>query len=682
MTYNTNNPLGSNDFRDLSDNAEYFDKYVGGPQPAYPNRFGALKLSIEGQQQAFISAQNGRQSQFEAQLGAMGYTWVGDYGPGLLFTSRNQYMVRDGVPYAVDNTTTLPYTSTGNWALEVSKFKVINIDDILRTDFAQPDGVALANGAIRVFDTVAALRAADISKPATSAQCLGYYAKGDGGGGPVRYLVTGQPGGTFVDNGGSVVVPTGGTGSAAWLWAYSGPINLKWFGGTTNPLIDNAPIILKAVQNGTTLLIPRGDTFAVSGVMILNKSNFRVTGGGTLRLMDASNKPVLGATDCTSFAFDGMRINGNKLNQTETVERNNGSCLFAYRCADFDISNNFAEDGYSGAMVLAVDNAANPTEVKTNGRIKYNTLINGGVVGGLPAMLCDGIFANSDNTEIVGNIIDGVTDYGIAADYSRKLIIDKNIVRNAAFVHIGCVGGKTWQITNNILDGAGVGIVVSLSGNPPSAPYLSDDILIAGNQIANVVAVGALLGDGIFVDPSATNVKIRNNSVRNGTRGIASSATGIIMTDNDVTDMTGRGIFASGAGSFLSGNTSLRCAGGDYYGDVLSDKTLLENAPTNGFAASSLQNSWLDYGVPYDTVGYRRQAGICRLRGVAKSGTVGAIIFTLPVAYRPKTTERWAIPGDSAGGVAQIIVNTDGTVRHVSGPVTEVHLKNISFAVA
>ena len=53
MAYNTNNPLGSNDFRDLSDNATNFDNYANGPQPAYPNRFGAQKLSIEGQQQAF-----------------------------------------------------------------------------------------------------------------------------------------------------------------------------------------------------------------------------------------------------------------------------------------------------------------------------------------------------------------------------------------------------------------------------------------------------------------------------------------------------------------------------------------------------------------------------------------------------------------------------------------------------
>lgn len=136
MAYNTSNPVGSSDFRDLSDNAVNFDKFSVGSDPAYPNRLGVLKLSIEGMNQEFNNAQDGRQALFETQLGAMGYTWLADYGPGLVFTSRNQYMVRDGLAYAVANSTTLPYTTTGNWATEVSKFKAISIDDILRADLA------------------------------------------------------------------------------------------------------------------------------------------------------------------------------------------------------------------------------------------------------------------------------------------------------------------------------------------------------------------------------------------------------------------------------------------------------------------------------------------------------------------------------------------------------------------
>lgn len=535
-------------------------------------------------------------------------------------------------------------------------------------------------GVTRNVDTIADLKALSMSRN-QRAKVLGYYARGDGGGGPDRYAVTGQPAGTFVENGYSVILPSGGDGSAAWLWAYSGPINLKWCGGNTNAAVDNAPIILKVVQNGVDLVIPRGDTFSVSGVMITGKSNFTVSGGGKLRLMNASNKPVLGATSCTSFKFKGNLIDGNKANQTELVQRNNGACLFAYLCADYEISDNVADNGYSGAVIVCVDNAADPTVLKTNGRVNNNTLTNGGVAGG--ALLCDGIFCNSDNTEIVGNTIDGMTDYGIAGDYSRNLFISRNNIRNVAFVHIGVVGGKTWKISENILDGAGGGIFVTLSGNPATAPYVSDDILIESNQISNVVAQNGVAGDGIFIDPSATNIKIRDNGVRNGTRGIAAPGPAVSVTDNDVTDMTGRGLFVSGAGSFISGNKTLRVTGGNYYGDVISDKTLIEESPTSGINAPALLNNWVSYGAPYDAAGYFRQGGEVRLRGVVKDGnTGGAPIFILPLGYRPKSTERWVIPGSSAAVTCLITIDTSGNVIHVSGAVTEVHLKNISFVVA
>lgn len=537
-------------------------------------------------------------------------------------------------------------------------------------------------GVSRKVDTVADLRALSMTRN-QRAQPLGYYVKGDGGGGPSRIAMTGQPPGTYVDNGGSVIVPNGGDGSEAWVFEHIGKINIQWFGGTTNPAVDNTAFALTAVKDGVKLIIPRGKTFSTSGIMFMNKSNFVVTGGGTLRLMNASNKPVLGATDCAGFSFDGVRIDGNKTNQTETVQRNNGSCLFAYRCSDFNIVNNYAENGYSGAMVLAVDNAGDPTELRTNGRIKYNTLVNGGVVGGLPAMLCDGIFANSDNTEIVGNIIDGMTDYGIAGDYSRNLTIDRNVIRNIAFVCIGAVGAKTWKITNNILSKAGGGVFVTLSGNPSTAPYVSDDVLIAGNQISQVVQQNGVNGDSIFVDPSATNVKIRGNGARDGYRGIACSGPNVSVTDNDVTDMTNRGLFVSGAGSFICGNKTLRCVSGNYFGDTISDKTLIEDAPASGIAAVGLLNGWVNFGAPYQTAGYSRQSGRTALRGVIKSGSTGGVtMYVLPLGYRPLEPIRAFVPGDSAGGIANILIDIAGNVIHQSGPVSEVHLANVTFVTA
>lgn len=158
MAYNTNNPLGSNDFRDLSDNAVNFDKFSVGSDPAYLNRFGALKLSIEGMNQEFNNAQDGRTAAFQQFLADAAFVFIGDYTGGLTFSNRSQYTIRDGVPYRLAPSATLPYTTTGNWALEVANFTPINSDDILRQDLAASGGSALVmDGSMTVAARLAAI---------------------------------------------------------------------------------------------------------------------------------------------------------------------------------------------------------------------------------------------------------------------------------------------------------------------------------------------------------------------------------------------------------------------------------------------------------------------------------------------------------------------------------------------
>ena len=57
-----------------------------------------------------------------------------------------------------------------------------------------------------------------------------YHTTSGDGGALMFYGVTGAAPGTYVDDGGVVIVPTGGDGSAAWLGVYSGQVNVRWFG--------------------------------------------------------------------------------------------------------------------------------------------------------------------------------------------------------------------------------------------------------------------------------------------------------------------------------------------------------------------------------------------------------------------------------------------------------------------
>ncbi|MCP4197086.1 MAG: hypothetical protein GY762_08030, partial [Proteobacteria bacterium] len=139
MPYNTNNPLGSKDPRDLYDNATNFDNYANGPDPMYPNRFGVQKLSIEGMNQQFDAAQTGPDEQFQAALLATGFVDIGNYAAGLTITARNQVFAYNGLFYSAGPGLALPYTLTGNWAAEGSNF-LLRADAPLRADLAASSG--------------------------------------------------------------------------------------------------------------------------------------------------------------------------------------------------------------------------------------------------------------------------------------------------------------------------------------------------------------------------------------------------------------------------------------------------------------------------------------------------------------------------------------------------------------
>jgi len=87
---------------------------------------------------------------------------------------------------------------------------------------------------------------------------------GDGGDGNFRW-VSGASVGTHTDNNGTVIVPTGGDGSAAWLRNYTGAVNVKWFGakfdGSNDSAAAQAAIDVQAALNGGSVYVPRGVTW-------------------------------------------------------------------------------------------------------------------------------------------------------------------------------------------------------------------------------------------------------------------------------------------------------------------------------------------------------------------------------------------------------------------------------------
>lgn len=108
------------------------------------------------------------------------------------------------------------------------------------------------------------------------------------------------------------------------------------------------------------------------------------------------------------------------------------------------------------------------------------------------------------------------------------------------------------------------------------------------------------------------------------------------------------------------------------------------NPVTDGvWITPTLANGWVNFGGGYATVQYMRKNGMVYVKGLAKSGTLNATIFTLPPGYRPAEHRNFAsvtnsiTTGAASAGTAhthlvvgvggRFSVNADGTVSLNSG---------------
>lgn len=144
--FNTNNPLGSTDPRDLSDNSEVFDEMVNNlSDPTVPDRFGNPRVTLANQ---------------------VGFRGTGvdnaieDYSPGIELTTYNTIIRYDGEFYSPSATATLPYITTATLP-DADSNLVARGDAVLRQDLeGSPSdglGAALVNGSVIRVGSVAEL---------------------------------------------------------------------------------------------------------------------------------------------------------------------------------------------------------------------------------------------------------------------------------------------------------------------------------------------------------------------------------------------------------------------------------------------------------------------------------------------------------------------------------------------
>lgn len=164
--FNTGNPLGSNDPRDLDDNAKNMDLAVNSEEAQWLDRFGRPRLPLMEQERQFVatqerhedefqSAQESRSDRFNDFIASSGYQFAGDYGPGIEITEYNQ-LIRDsnGEFWRVSGQIELPYVTTGAGIPEDDALVPAG-DAVLRQDLANPDkGAAMVARGVVAVDSI------------------------------------------------------------------------------------------------------------------------------------------------------------------------------------------------------------------------------------------------------------------------------------------------------------------------------------------------------------------------------------------------------------------------------------------------------------------------------------------------------------------------------------------------
>jgi len=112
---------------------------------------------------------------------------------------------------------------------------------------------------------------------------------------------------------------------------------------------------------------------------------------------------------------------------------------------------------------------------------------------------------------------------------------------------------------------------------------------------------------------------------------------------------------------------------------ITADKVDLSAQPA--WITPTLVNGWADYGSGFSPIRYMKDSmGFVRIRGMVKSGTINATMFTLPVGYRPVGTSMFV--GMSGGGAVRIDITATGAVATVGGAAgtqSFTSLENIVF---
>ena len=370
-TYNTGNPIGSTDVKDLYDNAQNFDTLANTTTlETVPDRLGVPRMSLHG----FEEEAKRRFESIKFQppipyapgievttssltvdyLGVLYYALpsalpftTGAWNPAQWSPVQNTYpgnelLVFDDYASASAAAATLPDGqvvevlqdevrdgASSRYSVQSGALVFEQNLDQLRDDLAQPSG----NDPVGGFDTYAKLRAYEGS--ATRAKVIGYGIEGD-------FAIVSS---SDTDDGVGLIIDVLGR---RWKRLAEGSLNVKASGAVPNSVINNRASIQNAMnwcaKNGVTLIVD--DVYYVSAdaisenvdpfaLIVPSGLDMRFVGKGELRQFGApfNKSSVLLIKDAVKANIWNPLITGTRLTESPSLpEQNHGITIL--ECSD------------------------------------------------------------------------------------------------------------------------------------------------------------------------------------------------------------------------------------------------------------------------------------------------------------------------------------------------------------
>jgi len=306
MAFNTGNPIGSTDARDLSDNAQNFDEAINDrAATTWTDRLGVARKTVWG---AFSEIT------YKAPVSYV-------IGLSFLTTDANKTVEEAGVVYAPLNSA-LPFTTSGTFSGDddgrfypvQDKNNVIRVTTIADIEaYSAPDGYVFslnAGGRSGTFDVVAG----DFSSELAADTENGVYVG-------------------LSDN------PT--ASSKVAKRRYQGAVSPKWFGAVGDGIFDDTLSIQECENNrGSSFICFPSGTYISSGIIIKSNGGWFSESGAEIKAIktESSNCEITisDANGITDFCFYGLNFDGNKEEilpyRYSLITAGAGCYLSVYKC--------------------------------------------------------------------------------------------------------------------------------------------------------------------------------------------------------------------------------------------------------------------------------------------------------------------------------------------------------------